>query len=139
MSTVNDSTKVNQRALRGMEKAATTRLRRKRTAWLVPSQSGSEVYAVDLEGNNPRCTCVDHIMRQVKCIHIHAVEFTLSKETKADGTTSVTETVRLTSKQDWYAYKQAQTHEGERLFERCTAFARASYNRPSPEVAIDSH
>ncbi len=56
-------------------------------------------------------------MRRLKCKHIYAVEFTEKRETKPDGTTTITRSVRVTYKQDWHAYNQAQTHEGERFAE----------------------
>ena len=101
------------REQRGMEIAATTHISKKGGMWIVPSQSSSEKYAVDLTGDSPRCTCVDFVLRRSKCKHIYAVEFTERRETKPDGTTTVTKTVRVTYKQDWHAYNLAQTHEGE--------------------------
>lgn len=103
------------REQRGMEIAATTKLRRKGSVWVVPSQGGKgDAYAVDLGGETPTCSCPDHETRRVKCKHIYAVEFSIRRETTADGTTTVTKTVRVTDAQDWPAYNAAQTHEKER-------------------------
>lgn len=89
------------------------KLRRKGNLWIVPSQSGDDPYIVDLTGDCPRCTCPDHTVRQVKCKHIWAVEYTVKRETVPDGTITVTKTKRITCKQDWPAYNAAQSHEAE--------------------------
>lgn len=100
---------------RGMHIAATATLRRTGDLWAVPSQSGDDPYTVDLSGDFPRCSCPDHLMRRVKCTHIHAVEYTIRRETAPDGATTVSKTVRVTYKQDWPSYNAAQTNEAERL------------------------
>jgi putative transposase len=41
----------------------------------VTSQSGSGLYSVVRRGRGWRCSCPDHIYREVKCKHIWAVEF----------------------------------------------------------------
>jgi transposase len=70
---------------------------------------------VDLKGEEPTCSCPDHEARRLKCKHIHAVEFSIRRETGPDGTTTVTKTVRVTYAQDWPAYNAAQTHEKARV------------------------
>lgn len=107
---------MNAREQRGMEIAATVKLRRKGSVWIVPSQAGKgDMYSVDLSGDAPTCSCPDHETRRVKCKHIHAVEFSIRRETRPDGTTTVTKTVRVTYAQDWPAYNAAQTHEKEHV------------------------
>lgn len=54
-------------------------------------------------------------MRRVKRKYIRAVEISLRREDRPDGTTVVTRTKRITNKQDWPAYNRAQTHETERF------------------------
>jgi len=104
------------REQRGMEIAATTRLKRDGDVWVVPSQCGKgDAYSVDLTGDVPTCSCPDHEVRGVKCKHIYAVEFSIRRETTSDGMTTVTKTVRVTYAQDWPAYNKAQTHEKERV------------------------
>ena len=44
----------------------------------------------------PRCSCPDHSIRRVKCKHIHAVEYTISRQTAPDGTTTVSTTLSTT-------------------------------------------
>ena len=59
------------RAQRGLEIAATEKLRRKGDVWIVPSQSkNGRMYQVDVHGAEPTCSCPDHETRRVKCKHI---------------------------------------------------------------------
>lgn len=97
------------RQQRGLQIAALTKLRRNGTGWLVPSQAGTDTYTVDPRKGT--CTCLDYQTRQGKCKHQWAVEFTVTRETKRDGSTTVMQSVRLTYKQDWPAYNNAQVHE----------------------------
>jgi hypothetical protein len=112
------------REKKGHEIADRARIVRQGNLWLVPSQSGNGKYKVDAEAK--RCTCPDFDLRQDKCKHIYAVEFTIRRDKvttttqTADGqtTTTVTETVtvkRKTYPQVWPAYNAAQTQE-KRLF-----------------------
>jgi len=118
---------MDAREQRGQEIANTVTLRKKGDRWVVASQSGDDAYTVDLTGTLPTCTCPDHTIRQMKCKHIFAVEFTVCREIThraeiaSNGTTTLTTTVketktaRFTYRQDWPAYNLAQTHEGERF------------------------
>ncbi|HEY3638606.1 MAG TPA: transposase [Rhizomicrobium sp.] len=106
-----------------MQIAASIKLRRKGSAWIVPSQSGKGRYTVCPDEHEPHCSCPDHETRGVKCKHIFAVEYAISRETNADGSTTVTETmtvqktVRRTYPQNWSAYNASQTHEKERFLD----------------------
>ncbi len=104
---------MDERQQRGIEIAATKRIRQDGDHWIVPSQSGDGRYTVRL--GEQRCTCPDHETRRVKCKHIYAVEYVMQRETAPDGTETVTESVRVTYSQDWSAYNAAQVEEGERL------------------------
>jgi hypothetical protein len=85
---------------------------------MVPSQtSDGTTYTVDLKGAAPKCSCPDHEVRQMKCKDIYAAEFSVRRETRPDGTTTVTKTLRVTYGQNWTAYNAAQTHEKERVSE----------------------
>ncbi|MBI4302619.1 MAG: transposase [Chloroflexi bacterium] len=97
---------MNEREQRGLEIAALTKLKRQGGQWFVPSQSNGKAYIV----NGETCTCPDHEFRHLKCKHIWAVEFTLQRERKPDGTVTETKTVRIISP-DWPAYNAAQTNE----------------------------
>lgn len=113
----------DQRQLRGLEIAATANITRKGGAWLVPSQSGKGRYTVCPDADAPHCTCPDHETRGVKCKHIFAVEYVITRQRNADGSTTVTqtrtlrETVQRTYPQNWTAYNAAQTHEKERFLD----------------------
>jgi hypothetical protein len=106
------------REQRGLEIAATVKLRRSRGVWEVPSQAGRGVsYTVDLKGEAPTCSCPGHEARRLKCKHIYAVEFSVRRETRPDGSTAVTKTIRVTYSQNWPAYNAAQTNEKTRVTE----------------------
>jgi SWIM zinc finger len=119
---------VDAREQKGLVLAERHRLQPSGGLWYVPSDSSGERYAVDFDAG--RCTCPDFELRQLKCKHIWAVEYTIRRETTrteetvygdGEATRTVTETVRtvktarVTYRQDWPAYNAAQTHEGEHL------------------------
>jgi len=109
---------MDAREQRGLEIAATVKLRQKGALWMVPSQTGNGIsYSVDITGDVPTCSCPDHETRRLKCKHIYAVEFSIKRETRPDGTTTITKTVRVTYGQNWPAYNAAQTHEKTRVTE----------------------
>jgi len=113
------------------------KLRRKDGVWSVPSQGGDgKSYTVDLKGDVPKCSCPDHETRQVKCKHIYAVEFSIRRETRPDGTTTITKTVRVTYGQDWPAYNAAQTNEKTRMAEFFGVSVMALSNRHSAGVVL---
>ena len=101
--------------------------------WIVPSQAGHGEYQVRPDPQAPRCTCPDYEFRNARCKHIVAVEYVLMREQKPDGSTVVTETVKVTRQtysQNWGTYNAAQTHEKSQLqaylYELCK-------NLPEPE------
>ena len=110
----------NGRQQRGLEIAARFRVRRTIGGWLVPSQSGSGRYTVVM-GEAPTCTCLDFETRGVKCKHVFAVEYVIERERAPDGSTTVTETLRVTETvrrtypQNWPAYNAAQTGEKDQF------------------------
>jgi hypothetical protein len=65
------------RQQRGMQIAATTKLLRKGSAWIVPSQSGNGRYTVVPDEREPHCSCPDHESHGFKCKHIFAVEYVI--------------------------------------------------------------
>src|SRR3984893_8090995 len=111
------------RQQRGLEIAATSNIVRKGSGWLVPSQSGNGRYTVTADPESPRCSCPDYETRGLKCKHIFAVEYAISRDKNRDGTITVTErmtvtkTVQRTYPQDWTAYNAAQTHEKDRFLD----------------------
>jgi transposase len=105
---------------RGQQIAAENRIRRTPRGYLVPSQSGQGKYAVILDGDKASCTCPDFETRASDCKHVWAVrivvqqEFDFAKGTVTE-TVTVTKTVRRTYPQNWPAYNQAQTNEGDKF------------------------
>ncbi len=132
---------MDQREQRGMEIAATVKLRRKDGVWMIPSQTGDgTIYTVDLKGVAPTCSCPDHELRREKCKHIYAAEFSIRRETRPDGTTTVTKTMRVTYGQDWTAYNAAQTHEKtcatELLRGLCDGISQPPQGRGRPRLPL---
>lgn len=105
---------MDAREERGLVIAATNKIEKNKVGWKVPSQSGNGSYIVNLDHGTPFCTCPDFEKGNI-CKHIHAVEFAVKRETKPDGTTTLTQSVKMTCTQEWPAYNQAQTHEQERF------------------------
>lgn len=80
--------------------------------WTVPSQGNAGAYVVNLLAGT--CSCPDYELRRAKCKHMWAVEFVRTVETAPDGSTVLTETVKITRKtytQDWPNYNAAQCAE----------------------------
>jgi hypothetical protein len=108
---------MNPREQRGLIIAALCKLNKTPDGWLVPSQKGAAIYAVNVEKQT--CTCPDHQEAGFKCKHLYAVEFTMKREVAPDGTVteiqSLTFTEKKVYKQDWPAYNVAQATEKRRL------------------------
>jgi transposase len=81
--------------------------------WLVPSASGAGQYVVDASERS--CTCPDFEERRCQCKHQWALSYARHEVRKADGTVTVTETVRITYGQNLGAYNAAQRHEREHV------------------------
>ncbi len=129
------------REQRGLEIAATKKLRQKGDLWVVPSQAGAGTYVVDpTEARGATCTCPDYETRQASCKHVFAVEFTMRRETVAPDGTVVAEQLRLTYRQEWPAYNAAQVHEKERvaglLRDLCSAIDNPVQGRGRPRLPL---
>ena len=99
----------------GLEIAATAKIGKNRAGYVVPSQSGTGSYLVNLD-SEPSCTCRDFELRQEPCKHIFAIWFLLQREgTPRNPTTTGREAREPTTDRDWSAYNDAQINEG-RLF-----------------------
>ena len=140
------------RQQRGLEIAARCKVVRQGQGWAVPSQSSAGKYTVTglptatrtLEA--ARCTCPDYETRLVKCKHVWAVEYVIQRETNDDGSTTVTErvrvteTVRRTYPQNWPAYNAAQTTEGDHfqalLRDLCSALPERPQERGRPRASL---
>jgi hypothetical protein len=100
------------RAVRGLEIASNQEITREGNFWIVPSQSSSKRYTVNLFLQT--CTCLDFEENKRKCKHIYAAEYALERESgmqlpdppKAD---------KPKYKQDWSAYRKAQSNEKEKF------------------------
>jgi transposase len=138
---------MDAREQRGLIIAALCKLNRTEEGWLVPSQSGAEkIYRVNPEKQS--CTCPDHQEAGYKCKHIFAVEITMQREYRPDGTVVETKSVTFTEKkvyrQDWPAYNQAQSTEKHRfqelLHDLCQGVQEPAYKGKGrrPHLAQDS-
>lgn len=98
------------RKIKGAEIARLGRLRERRPQmWLVPSQSHSGTYAVDMR-DGPTCTCPDYEKNSQFCKHIFAVEI-FRGQLSISGDAVMDEPMKYT--QDWPAYNAAQVNERE--------------------------
>lgn len=109
------------REMRGMEIAATRTIRKQDGWWKVPSQNGPGLYRVQIAKKFSTCECPDFAKRQTACKHIYAATFVMKRESNADGTTTVTQSVTFTEahettySQPWSAYNAAQVSEQDRF------------------------
>jgi len=112
---------------RGLAIAESDTVKKVRLGWQVPSQSGNGTYIVNMDNNEPFCTCQHFETTHKKCQHIFAIEFIVQKENHLDGITVETQAVRVTYAQNWPIYNDVQTHEQERfpelLSELCKGIA----------------
>jgi transposase len=131
---------MDAREERGLVIAATSKIEKNGLGWKVPSQSGNGTYIVSLDHGEPFCTCPDFEKRHLPCKHIHAVEFVIQRETKPDGTTTYTQSVKMTCTQEWTAYNDAQTHEQEHfvalLRDLCNGIEQPEYKFGRPRLPL---
>jgi transposase len=93
------------RKIKGLQIMKQDGIRKMHKGWAVRSQSANKYYFVDDAFN---CSCPDcEAGRATFCKHAHAVRYYLRIE-KPDGTNAK---VRLTYKQAWHAYTEAQKSE----------------------------
>jgi transposase len=131
---------MDAREEKGLVIAATSKIEKNQLGWKVPSQSGNGTYIVNLDHGSPFCTCPDYETRHLPCKHIHAVEYVIQRETKADGTTTYTKSVKVTCSQEWPTYNEAQTHEQERfvalLRDLCNGIPQPEYRFGRPRLPL---
>lgn len=77
--------------------------------WSVPSQQTKGKYAVDPDAGT--CLCPDFETHGKPCKHLYAVQYARHQISQPDGTTTVTETLKLTYQQPWSNYNRAQRTE----------------------------
>ena len=131
---------MDAREERGLVIAATSKIEKNKLGWKVPSQSGNGTYIVNLDHGEPFCTCPDFETRHLPCKHIHAVEYVIQRETKPDGSTTYTQSVKVTCTQEWPAYNEAQTHEQEKfvilLRDLCNGIPQPEYTFGRPRLPL---
>ncbi len=102
------------RAIRGLEIASNSEITRDGNVWIVPSQSSSKTYSVNLSRRT--CTCPDFETNKQKCKHIYAAENARQLEKGAQLPTPPKVT-KPTYRQEWPAYNKAQTNEKAKVQE----------------------
>lgn len=131
---------MDAREERGLVIANTSKIEKNKLGWKVPSQSGNGTYIVNLDHGEPFCTCPDYEARHLPCKHIHAVEYVIQRETKPDGTTTYTQSVKMTCTQEWNPYDNAQMHEQERfidlLRDLCDGIPQPKYGFGRPRLPL---
>lgn len=131
---------MDAREEKGLVIAATSKIEQNKLGWKVPSQSGNGTYIVNLDHGEPFCTCPDYEKRHLPCKHIHAVEYVIQRETKPDGSTVYTQSVKMTCTQEWSAYNEAQTHEQEHfvalLRDLCNGIEQPEYRFGRPRLPL---
>src|ERR1700737_237903 len=131
---------MDSREQRGLEIAATKKIKQKGDLWLVPSQGGHGTYVVDPTEAQATCSCPDYETRREPCKHVFAVEYTMRRESTTPDGATVTETVRLTYRQEWSAYNATQTNEKTRVAELlrdlCGAIDNPEQKRGRPRLPL---
>jgi transposase len=109
---------VEARRVRGLEIAALARIEKVDGFYMVPSVTSPRTtrYKVNIDGPQFTCTCPDHETRHCVCKHIYAAQYFVKREQRADGSTTVTESITVTQTretypQNWSAYNAAQQNE----------------------------
>ena len=128
---------MNTRELKGLEIASSQPIIREGNIWIVPSQSSSKKYTVNLFIQT--CTCADFESHRSKCKHIHAAEAALQYENGLPLPIPEKH-VRPTYKQEWHAYNLAQTNEKakfqELLYELCRNLEEPLQHMGRPRLRI---
>jgi Transposase DDE domain/SWIM zinc finger len=123
---------MNARQARGLEIAIRSDITREGNVWIVPSQTSIKKYTVNLFLQT--CTCADFDSHRLKCKHIFAAEAALAKESGLDVPLPE-KRIRVTYKQEWVAYNQAQTNEKAKFQELLYALCQNIEDLPRKGVA----
>ena len=129
------------RRLRGMAIAAIVKIKKVKLGYAVPSQSGNGRYVVNIDDDEPFCSCPDFELRQQPCKHLYSVWCLIQREERPDGSIQeTTKAVRMKYSQDWSAYNAAQTHEGDHfvtlLRELCDTVEQPEYTFGRPRLPL---
>jgi len=108
---------MDSRQLKALELAARMRITYQDGAWHVPSQSGQGTYRVTLSPRGHTCTCPDFELTGKECKHIYASLFV--RERDCGGQALLIDPApppeRVTYRQDWPKYNEAQENEKPRF------------------------
>jgi transposase len=125
------------RQVRGLEIATSQEINREGNVWIVPSQTSSRKYTVNLFLQT--CTCLDFESHRLKCKHIYAAE--AAQQLESSMQIPVPEKkAKPTYKQEWHEYNLAQTTEKakfqELLYELCQNIEEPIQHMGRPRVPI---
>ena len=128
------------RQRRGLAIAALTQIEKNPLGYTIPSLSGNGSYVMTNQ-NGGYCSCPDFAARQQPCKHLYALEFTIQREERPDGTTIETKAVRFVPMgQDWASYNAAQINEGDHfttlLRELCDTIPQPPQTRGRPRLPL---
>ena len=128
------------RRTRGALIAGIAKISKNKLGYSVPSASGNGTYIVNVDDDEPFCSCPDFELRRLPCKHVYSVEYLIRREEHGDGTVVETKAVRVTYKQNWRAYNAAQQNEGrhfvELLRELCDTVEQPEYNFGRPTLPL---
>jgi transposase len=99
---------VEVKQARGLEIATQREITREGNIWIVPSQTSSKRYMVNLFLQT--CTCADFDAHRIKCKHLYAAEYQLQRESGMEIPTPE-KPVKPIYRQEWHAYNLAQVNE----------------------------
>ncbi|MDQ3802562.1 MAG: transposase [Acidobacteriota bacterium] len=131
---------MNDRQNRGLAIAHQSEIGRVENLWIVPSQSSSKKYAVDLDADPPTCTCPDYKKSDRVCKHIFAAQYAREREGGAQ-LPEAPKVEKRTYRQDWPQYNRAQVQEKAKfqllLAELCKGIEEPlqEYGRPRAPLA----
>lgn len=96
------------RNIRGLEIASDSEITREGNIWIVPSQSSSKKYSVNLFIQT--CSCPDYEENKRKCKHMYAAEYALQRESGMH-VPDPPKVDKPKYRQQWHAYNAAQVNE----------------------------
>ncbi len=132
---------LKERKQRGYAIAQTQKVVQKGEAWLVPSETNPhKTYQVVLKLEGSTCSCEDFLGRGIKCKHQFAVELTITKQINKDGSTTITQTNKVSYPQNWKAYNLATSQQKElflKLFnDLCNTIEEKEYTFGRPSMPM---
>jgi hypothetical protein len=122
------------RELKALELAARAKIAWDGDAWSVPSQSTGCTYRVVTWPGAESCECDDFQLRQAACKHIIAAKLVEERDGKRKAPPIDTDTPpkKLTYRQDWRSYNDAQMNEKRRFLVLLADLCRGVENPPQP-------